>query len=158
MTDHRRLGAELNNRVWDVLETGVVGPDSPADEREDLLYAAYASAHHWRQVGTPANRARAEHLVSRAATQVGLFEVAVRHAHRCLDIVAANPDAMEDWDLAFALEALARAQAGSGSTDEAHATYTRAVTVTRAIGDPEDRGVLEEQLRSGPWFGIAPSG
>jgi hypothetical protein len=117
MTDHRRLGAELNNRVWDVLETGVVGPDSPADEREDLLYAAYASAHHWRQVGTPANRARAS---------ISCPEPPPKWASsrwRCVTPTAASSwwrrtrDAMEDWDLAFALEALARAQAGSGSTD-----------------------------------------
>ncbi|HSJ28279.1 MAG TPA: hypothetical protein VLB67_08705 [Acidimicrobiia bacterium] len=156
MTDHRAIGVELNNRVWDTLESGAIGASSPRHEREDLIYAAYASAHHWRQVGTVANRARAEHLVSRAAAQIGWYDVAIRHAARCLELVEVNPEAMEDWDLAFALEALARGQAGAGETDQARATYARAVEAAAAISDEDDRSLVEAQLRNGPWSGVTP--
>ena len=70
MTDdlNRTLGVEMNNETWRLLDAGPPGPDSPAEERERFLYRAYAAAYHWRAAPavTPANVARAEHLIARA--------------------------------------------------------------------------------------------
>ena len=62
--EHRRLGVDLNNATWKMLSYGGPSPEASADERDDLLYGAYASAYHWRHAegSTVANRARAEHL------------------------------------------------------------------------------------------------
>lgn len=154
MSEDRRFGVDLNNEVWARLDAGDVTEDSPIEDRERLLYAAYASTHHWIRAGTVANQARGEHLISRVAARVGEPQVALRHAQRCLELVTANPDATEDWDLAFALEALARAQAACGDQPEARETLERARSATAAVTDLEDRKILERELARSPWFGL----
>ena len=151
---HRWFGVSLNNEVWSRIDDGEIGPESPLEERESLLYSAYASALHWRKAGTVANTARGEHLISRAASAVGMPEIALHHANRCLDLVEANPGSTEDWDLAFALEALARAEAGAGDPDRAADTLRRARRATEVVAGSEDRAIVEGELRRGPWFGL----
>lgn len=158
MTDHRALGVELNNSVWDDLSAGATTETSPVEERERLLYAAYTSTYHWLQVGTVANHLRGEHLISRAAARIGEAEIALRHARRCLELAESHPDEIEDWDLAFALEALARAQAAVGEASTASATLARAVAATAAVVDDDDRRVVEGELRREPWFGVPDGG
>lgn len=68
---HRRFGAALDNKVWNALAEGAPDADSPMPERERLVYAAHASAYHWFEAGGPANHARAEHLIARAAMRAG---------------------------------------------------------------------------------------
>jgi hypothetical protein len=152
---HRWFGVALNNSVWDDIDSSTVDASSPIEDRERLLYSAYASAYHWSQVGQVANRARAEHLIARTAIQVGMGEPAMRHATRCLELVESHPDGMEDWDVALALEGLARAQAATGDMAAAGATLDRAHQATASINDPKDRAVVEAQFAAGPWFGLA---
>lgn len=154
MTDHREIAVDLNNAVWESLDANEITEASPIEDRERLLYAAYTSTWHWLQVGTAANHARGEHLISRVAARIGDPEAALRHAIRCLDLVEANPAVCEDWDLAFALEAMARAQAAAGDRTRALETLHRARDATRAIADPEDRAVVEGELARPPWFGL----
>lgn len=152
---HQWFGAQLNNEVWRAIDGATVTSASPSDDRDGLLYAAFASAYHWIQIGTRANQARAEHLISRAAVLVGLPDTALRHANRCMELVGRHAEEMEDWDLAFALEALARAQVSCGRVDEAHETLRRARTATAAISDSDDREIVEGELAREPWFGMA---
>ena len=151
---HRWFGVQLNNGVWDQLVTGRPGPDSPLEEREQFLYAAYASAYHWINAGTVANRARGEHLIARTAIAVGMYEEGLRHALRCLELCEQHPDEVEDWDLAFASEAVARATAGLGDATRAKELHERAVMAGEAIADEVDRQVFTEELARGPWFGV----
>ena len=46
---HRWFAVELNNSTWDLIDNGL-SADSPREEREQALYAAYAAAYHWTQV------------------------------------------------------------------------------------------------------------
>lgn len=154
MIDHRAIAVDLNNAIWARLDADDVTEASPPDEREELLYAAYASTHHWLAVGTVANHARGEHLISRVAARIGDADRALHHALRCLALVEANPKDTEDWDLAFALEATARAYAASGDHRAASATIARARQAAAAISDPEDRQIVESELEREPWFGL----
>jgi hypothetical protein len=154
MTDHRAVAVHLNNAVWKSLAAENITEASDTGDRQELLYAAYASTYHWIQVGTAANRARGEHLISRVASRVGEVDAAFRHALRCLDLVESHPELMADWDLAFALEALARAQAGLGDVAAARSTLERALEATAGVTDDGDRAVLEEELHREPWFGL----
>jgi hypothetical protein len=151
---HRWFGAHLNNQAWDVIAAGPVSSEAPVSEREELLYSAYASAWHWRQIGDAANAARGEHLISRVASCVGEPEVALRHAQRCLDLVQQNPEVMTDWDAPFAHEALARAHAAMGDADTANAHLAKARELAAAIVDNDNRAVLESEFETGPWFGL----
>lgn len=152
--DHRRIGAELNNALWGRIAEGSLTPELPDPVRQELLYAAYASTYHWIQAGNTANRARGEHLISRVAVALGYHHRAVTHANRCLELVEANPDVTEDWDLAFAHEAVARAAAANGRSEDAEHHRRLAVELTARIGDDGDRGVLEAELAREPWFGL----
>lgn len=151
---HRWFGVQLNNDMWAAIEDEAIVVSTPLLEKERMLYAAYASAYHWRNVGNEANFARGEHLISRVAARLGEADLAVRHARRCLQLVEAHPEVMEDWDLAFAYEALARGLAAAGEREEAMVDYERAVKQAAVISDPADREILEKELRREPWFGL----
>lgn len=151
---HRWFGVQLNNGMWDSIEDPDIGPDTPQNERETLLYSAYASAYHWRQVGNMANSARGEHLISRMAVKLGEGETALCHARRCLDLIEAHPEEMEDWDAPFAHEALARALAATGDRAGGQSHRDRARELTAAVAGDGERQVLESELGRDPWFGL----
>ena len=135
--EHRRLGIDLYNRTWTLM-------DSPGDE---LLHCAHASAYHWMQGGgTTANRARSEWLCSRVYSILGRPEPALQHARRCIELVESSPAEMEDWDIAGAHEALARAHLVAGETEEARRNYELAREDTAQIANPEDRKHIEADL------------
>lgn len=152
---HRWFGVQLNNQMWETIEDETVGAQTPVLERERMLYSAYASAYHWRNVGNEANFARGEHLISRMAARLGEGRLALHHARRCLELVEAHSDLMEDWDLAFAYEALARASAATGDLAAAGGYLDRARALTRQVADEGDREVIETELARGPWFGLS---
>jgi hypothetical protein len=122
--------------------------DSPGDE---MLHCAHASAYHWmRSGGTTANRARSEWLCSRVYALLGRSEAALQHARRCIELVESAPDEMEDWDLAAAHEALARAHLSAGETDEARRHLELAREETAKIAEEDDRKHIEADLESLP--------
>jgi DNA-binding transcriptional MerR regulator len=139
--DHRRLGIDLYNRTWTLM-------DSPGEE---MLYCAHASAYHWMQSGgTTANRARSEWLCSRVYSILGRPEPALHHARRCVELVESSPEEMDDWDLAAAHEALARAHLAAREMEEARHNYELAREETAKIANPEDRKHIEADLDSLP--------
>ena len=121
------------------------------ETREDddrMLHAAHASRYHWGEIGTAANRARGEWQVSRVYTVLGRAEPALFHARRCRELCEQHPDEIEDWDLPFAYEALARAHAVAGDADEARRCAERARELGERVADDEDREHLFEALAS----------
>jgi hypothetical protein len=68
--DHRRLGVDLFNKTWTLMEKEARTPE----ETEEMLHCAHASSYHWMQVGTQANRARSEWQCSRVYTVLGRAE------------------------------------------------------------------------------------
>lgn len=139
---HRRLGADLFNKAWTLMEQG----DRTARDDDEMLHCAHASAYHWTQVGTAANGARGEWQCSRVYTVLGRAEPALHHAQRCLELCEASPEALEDWDLPFAYEALARAYALAGNAAELRRCVERARELGAAIADDDDRALLTADL------------
>jgi len=134
---HRRLGIDLYNRTWTLM-------DSPGEE---LLNCAHASAYHWMKGGGgTANRARSEWLCSRVYSILGRSEPALHHARRCLELVESSPGEMEDWDIAGAYEALARAHLTAGETQEARRFFELGREATSNIVDPDDRKHIQADL------------
>lgn len=136
---HRRLGIDLFNKTWTLLET----EGRTCEQDDELLHCAHASAYHWLQCGTRANRARSEWQCSRVNVVLGRPEAALAHARRCLDLVESAPDEMEEFDLPGAYEALARAHALAGDLAEARRYRDLGVAATAAIGDEDDRRIME---------------
>jgi hypothetical protein len=100
--------------------------------------------------GTTANRARSEWLCSRVYAILGRPEPALHHARHCLELVESAPDEMEDWDIAGAYEALARAHLTADEADEARRYYELGREATAKIANPEDRKHIEADLDALP--------
>jgi hypothetical protein len=139
----RRLAVGLYNDVWRLIEL----PDRTPGQDDEMLHQAHASRHHWGRVGAPVNLARGEWLCSRVYSVLGRPEPAVHHARRCLEILQANDDG-EDWDLAAAYEAMARAAAAAGDGPGSRRWRQEARTALEAISDPDDRRQIEGDLDS----------
>lgn len=145
---HRRLAVGLFNRVWRLLDK----PDRTPAEIDEMIHAAHASRHHWAVAGTAANLARGEWQIARVYSVLGRAEPATWHAARCLayaEAAVAGGEA-EDWDLAAAYEARARAAMVAGDRDEAVSWRDRAEAALGDIADPEDRQVIEDYLATIP--------
>jgi hypothetical protein len=142
----RRLAVDLFNHAWTLMRL----PERTPDQDDELIHAAHASRHHWAEVGTAANLARGEWQVSRVYATCGRAEPAIYHARRCLAYCESDPDALEEWDLPYAYEALARAHAVAGDTAEAERLAARARELSEQVRDDEDREQLTADLATIP--------
>lgn len=142
--DHRRLGVDLFNHVWTLMETENRTPQ----QDDEMIHAAHASAHHWRQVGEAKHFARSEWQCSRVYVVLGRGEPALHHARRCLAWCEVGE--VEDWDLPYAYEALARASVAAGNEDDARRYAANARELAAGVADPGDREHLEEDLHTLP--------
>ena len=140
---HRRMGVELFNHVWRLLEA----EERTADQEDEMVHAAHASRWHWSRsgVGDLAQRqAVGEWQCSRVYAVLGRAEPALHHARRCVERVEAG--GLEDWVAASAYEAMARAASVAGDRAAFDEWRTRARTAADAIADAEEREVIEGDL------------
>ena len=138
---HQYFAVELNNTAWGLIDRAA---EPAAEEAERLVDRAHASLFHWSLIGERVNLARGHHLVSRAYAAVGNGERALQQATRCLAICEA--EGYGDWDLAFALEAVARAQGMLGDKEQRDAFLARAQAAGEAIAAEEDRKIFFSEL------------
>jgi hypothetical protein len=138
---HRKMAAKLFNEVWRLLET-----KRTPEEDDRMIHAAHASRYHWGEVGTPVNLAIGEWQVSHVYAVLGRPEPATYHANRCLAICEAN--GIEDFPLAFAYEALARADAVAGRKRALRGHLALARDAGSRIGAKEDREGLFRDLKT----------
>lgn len=150
-TAQRAFAPSLNAVTWALLQKQHRTPE----DNEKMLYAAFASAFHYLEVGEPAHHQRAEWLISRVYSTLNNGREAVRHARRCLALTEQNKDALADFDRAFAFEAMARAHAVEGDSQESHKYFSLALEAGRQIADAENKKVFEAEFKSGDWHGVA---
>jgi DNA-binding transcriptional MerR regulator len=141
----RALAVGLFNHCWSLLEM----PDRTAAQDDELLHAAHASRYHWGEIGESVNLARGEWMCSRVYAVLGRGEPALWHARRCLELNEASTT-REDWELASAYEAMARASAVAGDHVASAAWRARAEAELPRIADPEDREVIAGDVASLP--------
>jgi hypothetical protein len=141
---HRSEAARLFNECWILLELN----DRTADNDAALLTNAFASRHHWHEVGALEQWIIADWMVARAAAAVGDGDLAVRFAHRAYD-TAQDPD-IEDWLVASTAEGLARSYAATGDAASRDEWFARATELAARIGDDESRAIITGQLASVP--------
>ncbi|HEX9625001.1 MAG TPA: MerR family transcriptional regulator [Streptosporangiaceae bacterium] len=140
----RRLAADCFNKTWTLLEK----ERRTREDDDEMLHCAHASAYHWSQVGTVANRARGEWQCSRVYAVLGRPEAAISHAQKVLEIC--QREGIADFDLAFAYEALARASAAGGDADEARRWAEQARAACAEIADGGDRELVLSDLETLP--------
>jgi len=140
----RRLAADCFNKTWTLMEK----ESRTREDDDEMAHCAHASAYHWSQVGTAANRARGEWQCSRVYAILGRVEPALHHARRCLELVEAAPAETEEFDLPGAYEALARAHSVAGDLGEARRYVELGRDVTAKIADEDDRRLMEADFAS----------
>jgi hypothetical protein len=118
---------------------GAAGADAGAGRRAD---------RYGVRVGLPLAAGR--HAREPRAQPVGRPEPALHHARRCLDWCEAHPEALEDWDLAYAHEALARAFALAGEPEEARRHAALARELAAGVAGAKDREHLDTDLATLP--------
>jgi hypothetical protein len=138
----RRLAVDCFNKTWTLMEK----QDRTREEDDEMLHCTHASAYHWHQVGTAANRARGEWQCSRVYTVLGRAEPALDHAKRCLVIVEESPAEMGKWDLPAAYEALGRAYWIAGNLEESRRYVELGREATAKIEDEDDRKQMESDF------------
>lgn len=140
----RQIAAACFGRVWTLLEQ----EDRSEAEDAEMIHGAHASAYHWMQLGDPRRRARGEWQCSRVYCVLGHPEAAMFHAKKVLEIC--QREAIGDFDLAFAYEALARASAVAGDNDEARRWAELARSAAADIAEEFDRELLLGDLETLP--------
>ncbi len=143
---HRALGAGMYNRTWELM--AIEG--RTAEQDDELIDTAHASAWHWRRVGNAANEARGHWLCSRVYALLGRSEPALHHARRAVAIVEAGGEGFEDWDAAAVAESMARAFAVAGDASGVALWKSRARTALATVAEDDDRDVIEADLASIP--------
>lgn len=144
------FASALNAVTWALLRKQ---PRTP-EENEKMLYAAFASAYHFLEVGSVVEQQRASWLISRVYSVLGNGAEALSHARRCMELTEQHAADLADYDRAFAFEAWARANAVAGVKTEAAKYRKLAENAGESIEDEESRKVFMEEFASGNWHGV----
>jgi hypothetical protein len=142
---HRSLGIELFNQTWGLMDK----TDRTPSEDATMLEFAHASAYHWSFCGTVVNQQRGYWLISRVYAVLGIPDASLLFAKLCRESTESGLSEMEDFDIAFSFEALARAYALNGELKKTAEMFKSAIEAGNMIKDEEDRKIFSESLKSG---------
>ncbi len=136
------------NGIWELLNKS----DRSPQEDEEMLLRAYASLYHWKQVGGPVNFQRGYWMISRVYQALGDADGALTWAIKCQQETEDHSADLEDFDLAYAQEGLARTYAMRGEQEKARIHYQKALDLGDGIQDPEDKKIFCDDFQGGDWY------
>jgi hypothetical protein len=139
---HKKLAVDLFNLTWNLLDK----KDRMKEEDDKMIHAAHASRFHWGEVGTPLEFERGEWQISRVYSVLKRSEPAIYHAQRCLEICKQQD--IEDFDIAFAYEALARAYAIAGQRARCEENMEQARKAGEQIKKADDKKYFFSELET----------
>ena len=142
---HRRLGIDLFNKTWGLMDK----TDRTPTEDATMLEFVHSSAYHWTFAGTVVNQQRSYWMISRVYAVLGIPEASLLFAKLCRESTESGLSEMEDFDIAFSFEALARAYALNGELKKTAEMFRSAFDAGKLIKDEEDRKIFSESLHSG---------
>lgn len=145
---HQHFAGTLFNQTWEFIEK----VDRSEDENEQMLLRAYASYYHWTVVGKPIHFVRGEWMVAKINVLLERKEAALHHSKRCLTMTLQHE--IKDFDLAYAYEMFARANALSGNYSTAQEYYQLSTHAIDGIAKEEDKKQFLSDLTAEPWFGL----
>lgn len=147
---HKEFARRANGQVWKLLEKA----DRTLAENEEMELAAFACLYHWMYAGKEVHHQRGEWLIARVYTVLGDTAHALKHANRCLLLTEQYPSHMQDFDMAYAYEGIARANALGGDRGIAARYLQMARAAGEAITNAEDKQIFMGDLQNGEWYGI----
>lgn len=139
---HRKLAVDLFNHCWDLIEK----KDRTPEETDEMIHTAHASRYHWGVVGEAIHRQRGEWQISRVYAVAKLPHPCHYHARRCLEITLEN--AIGNFDLAFAYEAMARAYSLLNDPVSCQHFIKLANQAGEAIKETDDRKYFFSELNN----------
>ncbi len=116
-----------------------------------MIHSAHASCFLWMQVGKAVNHQRGEWQVSRVYATLGNGHSALRHANYCLALTEIHQSEITDFDVAFACETVARANAIADNHSEAKRYIELAQSAGQVISDKTNREIFFADFNSGSW-------
>lgn len=137
----RKLAAHLFNETWRLIDK----PDRTAEDDIMMIHTAHASRFHWQTVGNASNHAIGEWQISRVYSLLGLGASALYHGRLCLEL--SERQALGPCSKGCAHEAIARALS-LDDKESARRHYQAACELAAAVEDPEDRNILESDLKT----------
>ena len=139
---HRKNGVELFNKTWDLIDK----KDRNHSDDVNMIHSAHASRYHCGIAGEPINWARGEWQISRVYSLLSRGEPALFHAHETLHLC--NKHGIQDFDLSFAYEALARAYSVISNFGKAKEYYEMAMESSEKIAEKGNRDYLQCELKT----------
>ena len=140
---HRTQAIECHNGAWEM----VAAERTPTND-DQLLRRAYASAYHWERASGrgPQNEVRSRYMIAKAHLLASNAEASLRDARSCL--AGCREHGLDDFDLAYAHEAVARALAALGHDAESRSEWAAALAVV--IAEPDDREIVRADFADAP--------
>ena len=139
---HNFFSAHCFNRAWDLMEK----PDRTPEEDEQMVLLNQASLWHWtqREDCKNANMSIGYWQASRIQSILGRADEARRYGRLCLRYSQEETPFL----LAYAYEALARAEKVAGNRAKAAKYHAEATRSAESVDDAEDRKVLLSDLET----------
>lgn len=139
---HKHFSAACFNGVWGLIDK----PDRSPDDDRAMVSMAHASVYHWQQRPdcTSRNLSIGYWLLSRVYALLGEADNARQYGRLCLS----HSQNEEPFYLGYAYEALARAEALAGNSEEADKNLATARDLALKITDNTEREMLEADLNA----------
>jgi hypothetical protein len=139
---HRQFSTFCFNSSWDLIDK----PDRTAEEDLEMLHCAFAGLWHWTQRldCTATNRSIGYWQISRIYALLGQADNAHRYGELCLR--ASQEAVVEPFYLAYAHEALARADMVAGKVDKMHKHLADARRIADQLEEGEEKQSLLKDL------------
>lgn len=143
-TAHQHFSVDCFNSAWDLIDRSL---RTPADE-EQMLLRAFASFYHWTQRTdfSTENRAISLWQISRVYALLGQTDNARRYAEKCR--TESDSPSLPPYCLAYAYEALARAEMMAGRKEKMQAYLATAEHLAEQIIDANTRALLIADLKT----------
>lgn len=137
---HRFFSADCFNKAWELLEK----PERSPAEDEEMILLNQTSLWHWtqREDCTSRNLSIGYWQASRIQAVLGRAGEARRYGQLCLEHSRQEPP----FFLAYAYEALARAEKLAGNESLAESYRAEAMRLAEMVTDPEDKKLLIDDL------------
>lgn len=147
---HHYMAIEMNIQTWNILQQNERGKK---DETRMINFAK-ASLYHWRNSPKyqPINEQRAQWLLSHVFAVLGDGEQALQYAEEAFRLTGEHQ--FNDFDLAYALEAIARAKAALGDLEDSQQWRKKSKDASQLIKNEKDKSYFDGDFESGTWFGV----
>lgn len=138
---HESQAKKCFNETWDYIDK----VNRTKEDKLNMIHLSHASRYHWGLIGEAIHFERGEWLISKVYYTLGMKEQALYHAQACLEICEENQ--IEDFDIAFAYEAMANAYKLFNDQDKVSLFREKAFECLPNISEEEDRAYTELELK-----------